>query len=309
MDVDVRAHISLGSTVLAWAAAFPAIKALLDHGYAAEDVALLRYAIAAPGFALLLVLTGGLPGLGGRDAARLVAAGMLVVGGYHLSLNLGTQYTTAGTAAILVALAPALTALVAAWVGLEVLTRARSAGLAVAFAGIVVVVLLGGGGDVSAGDAKGPLIVLGAPLAFALYNVLLKPLFGRYDLFALTAAASLIGTLGLLPLARQRTVESVADGSGGDLALLAFLGIACTLVGYVTWNIGLRGIGPSRAVAYAYVIPPLGVLLAALTLGEELTPWLGLGGALVVLGVALAQRANLPRRGRLAQPASSPASS
>jgi drug/metabolite transporter (DMT)-like permease len=133
--------------------------------------------------------------------------------------------------------------------------------------------------------------VLIAPLSFALYNVLLKPLLGRYDLIALTAAASLIGTVGLLPLARTRTVESVFDGAAGDLALLGFLGLACTLAGYITWNIGLRGLGPSRAVAYAYAIPPLGVLLAALTLDEEVTPWLALGGALVVAGVALAQRA------------------
>jgi hypothetical protein len=62
-------------------------------------------AIAAPGFALLLVLVGGLPGLGRADALRLAFAGVLVVAGYHLSLNFGTRFTTAGTAAILVALA------------------------------------------------------------------------------------------------------------------------------------------------------------------------------------------------------------
>ena len=301
--MEARAHLALAATVVAWAGAFPSIKALLDSGFAAQDIALVRYAIAAPGFVLLLVLAGGLPGIGRRGAIRLALAGVFVVGGYHLSLNFGTNHTTAGTAAILVALAPALTALLAAWVGLERLTGTRIAGLAVAFAGIAVVVFYGGGeAELSLAGLKGPALVLLAPLSFALYNVLLKPLLGRCSLIALTAASSLFGTLALLPFARPRTVESVADAAGRDLALLAFLGIACTLVGYLTWNVGLRGIGPTRAVAYTYAIPPLGVLLSALTLGEDVTIWLALGGALVVAGVALAQRVRAPRQER-ARPA------
>ena len=297
--MGARAHLALAATVVAWAGAFPAIKALLDSGFAAQDIALVRYAIAAPGFALLLVLAGGLPGIGRRGALRLALAGILVGAGYHLSLHVGTTHTTAGTAAILVALAPALTALLAAWAGLERLTATRMAGLAIAFAGIAVVVFYGGGeAELSLAGLKGPAIVLLAPLSFALYNVLLKPLLGRCSLIALTAASSLFGTLALLPFARPRTVESVVDAGGRDLALLAFLGIACTLVGYLTWNVGLRGIGPTRAVAYTYAIPPLGVLLSALTLGEDVTIWLALGGALVVAGVALAQRARAPRKER-----------
>jgi len=294
--VEARAHLALAATVVAWAGAFPAIKALLDSGFAAADIALVRYAIAAPGFALLLVLAGGLPGIGRRGALRLALAGILVVAGYHLSLNIGTQYTTAGTSAILVALAPALTAVLAAWAGLERLTSRRMAGLGIAFVGIAVVVFLGGGeAEFSLAGIKGPAIVLLAPLSFALYNVLLKPLLGRCSLIALTAASSLFGTLALLPFARAGTAEAVVDAGARDLALLAFLGVACTLVGYLTWNVGLRGLGPTRAVAYTYAIPPIGVLLSALTLGEDVTLWLAVGGALVVAGVALAQRAGAPR--------------
>lgn len=89
-----------------WAGAFSAIKALLDHGMAPEDIALLRYLVAAPGFALLLWRSSGLPGLTRRDAVRLAAVGLLVVVGYHVPLNAGTRFTTSGTAALVVALAP-----------------------------------------------------------------------------------------------------------------------------------------------------------------------------------------------------------
>ena len=39
----------------------------------------------------------------------------------------------------------------------------------------------------------------------ALYNVILKPLLGRYDLLALTAASSLVGMIGLVPSRARRS--------------------------------------------------------------------------------------------------------
>lgn len=284
------AHVALVLVVVFWAASFSAIKALLDRGVAAPDIAILRYVVAAPGFALLLWSVGGLPGLARRDAVRLALAGVAVVTGYHMSLNIGTKDTTSGTAALVVALSPALTLLLAAGLGLERAGPRRIAGLAVAFAGVAVVVLLGAGAELSFANAKGPLIVIGAPVAFALYNVLLQPLLQRYGLLALTAASSLIGMLGLVPFVRPSTVDAVAEMSPSSAALILYLGIACTLFGYAAWNVGLRGLGPTRAVSYTYVIPALAVLMGALFLDEPITVWLAVGGALILGGVALAQR-------------------
>jgi drug/metabolite transporter (DMT)-like permease len=284
------AHLALLTVAVLWAGAFSAIKALLDHGMAAQDIALLRYLVAAPGFALLLWRSGGLPGLTRRDAVRLAAIGLLVVVGYHVSLNVGTRFTTSGTAALVVALAPALTLVLATAVGLERATVRRGVGLAVAFAGVAVVVLLGAGGELSLANAKGPLIVLAAPVAFALYNVLLQPLLDRYGLLALTAASSLVGTLALLPFARPSTVAAVTGISAGDAALVLYLGLACTLLGYVAWNVGLRGLGSTNAVSYAYGIPVLAVAIGAVLLDEPVTVWLAVGGALVLTGMAAAQR-------------------
>ncbi|HXV56657.1 MAG TPA: DMT family transporter [Gaiellaceae bacterium] len=283
-------HAALMAVSVAWAGAFSAIKALLDHGIAAEDVALLRYFVAAPGFAAVLWLSGGLPGLTRKDAVRVALIGVLVVGGYHVSLNVGTRSTTSGTAALVVALSPALTLAFATFAGLSRATARRLAGLAVAFAGVAVVVLLGAGGELSFTNAKGPLIVLGAALSFALYNVLLQPLLDRYGLLALTAASSLVGTLAILPLAGGSTLDSAAHLSAVDAALVLYLGVVCTLVGYVAWNVGLRALGSASAVTYAYVIPVLAVAFGAVLLDETVTLWLGVGGALVLGGVALAQR-------------------
>ena len=289
-----RAHLSLLAVVVVWAGSFSVIKVLLDDEVAAGDIAIVRYAIAAPGFAFILWRARGLPGLTRRDALRVAAAGLLVVVGYHLFLNVGTKYTTAGIAALVVALAPGMTLLLASVVGLDRIRPRQVLGLAVAFAGVAIVVAFGTGQDLALESAKGPLIVLGAPLAFALYNVILKPLLGRYDLLALTAATSLVGIVGLLPLVRASTVDTVVDASAKELGLLLYLGVLATLLGYIGWNVGLRGLGPTRAVAYAYGISPLAVLMGAVFLDEPVTVWIALGAALVVGGIAAMQWA--PRR-------------
>jgi drug/metabolite transporter (DMT)-like permease len=292
--VPARAHLSLLAVVVVWAGSFSVIKALLEHGVAAGDIAIVRYAIAAPGFALILWRARGLPGLTRGDAVRVAAAGLLVVVGYHLFLNAGTKYTNAGIAALMVALAPGMTLVLASLVGADRIRLRQVLGLGVAFAGVGIVVAFGTGQDLALETAKGPLIVLGAPLALALYNVILKPLLGRYDLLALTAATSLVGIVGLLPLVRGSTVDTVVDASADELGLLIYLGILATLLGYIGWNVGLRGLGPTRAVGYAYGISPLAVLIGAVVLDEPVTVWLALGAALVVGGIAAMQW--VPRR-------------
>ena len=74
----MRAHLSLLVVVVIWAGSFSVIKALLDDDVSASDIALLRYAIAAPGFAYILWRARGLPGLTRGDAVRLVVAGLLI---------------------------------------------------------------------------------------------------------------------------------------------------------------------------------------------------------------------------------------
>ena len=279
---------SFVGTIVVWASAFAVIKALIDHGVGAEQIALSRYLVAAPGFAFLLWRAGGLPGLDRRDATRLLVAGVVIVAGYHLSLNIGEKSTASGIAALIVALSPALTMALAIAFGIERFSLRVAAGLAVAFAGVVVVVGLGSGEELSFAGLKGPLIVLGAPLSFALYNVLLKPLFARYDLLALTATTSLVGTVALLPILASSDIEGIGSVAGRDIALILYLGVFSTLLGYIGWNIGLRAFGPTRAVTATYAIPALAVLFGAVTLEEPVTAWIAVGGLLIVGGVALA---------------------
>jgi drug/metabolite transporter (DMT)-like permease len=286
------------ATVVLWCSSFALIKQLVDAGLSAPDVAFGRFVVAWPGFAYLLWRAGGLPGLRRADALRILIASAAGVTVYHLGLNEGERSTASGVAALIVALAPAATLALALAVGLERYAARRIAGIALAFSGVVVVVMLGSGAELSLHGLRGPLFVLAAPLTFAVYNVLYKPLLGRFDLPALTAAGGLVGSLMFLPFENAGALDRFgALDLGGWVSLIA-LGLGATLGGYVTWSIALRGLEPSRAMSYLYYVPPLAVVIGALGLGETVTPWLLLGGALVIGGVAVAQR-QPPRTGSL----------
>ena len=278
------------ATVALWCSSFALIKHLVDAGLAAPDVAIGRYAVAWPGFAYLLWRAGGLPGLRRGEALRILAASFGGVTVYHLALNAGERTTGSGVAALIVALGPAATLALALAVGLESFAPRRLAGIAIAFAGVVVVVMLGSGADVSLHGLRGPLLVLVAPLTFALYNILYKPLLGRFDLPALTAAGGLAGSLMFLPFEDLGAVDRFGALGAGSWLALAALGLGATFAGYVTWSIALRGLDPSRAMSYLYCVPPLAVAIGALALDEPVTAWLLLGGALIIGGVAVAQR-------------------
>lgn len=148
--------------MLLWCTSFALIKHLVDSGLAAQDVAVGRYVVAWPGFAYLLWRAGGLPGLRRGDALRILAASFGGVTVYHLALNAGERTTGSGVTALIVALGPAATLALALPAGLESYAPRRLAGIAIAFAGVVVVVVLGSGADVSLYGLRGPLLLGGA---------------------------------------------------------------------------------------------------------------------------------------------------
>ena len=196
----------------------------------------------------------------------------MVVFTYHLALNVGERYTPSGTAAVIVSHRARHHPGAGVALGLERFSARAPLGLVVAFAGVVVVVLLGSGEEISFDNAKGPLIVLGAPLAFALFNVITKPLLARHSPLGVSAAASLIGTAALLPLTSDDVLSTAGSLDAWDWTLILYLGLVCTLFAYVAWTAALGHLDASRAVAYIYLVPVFAVIVGAAALGEEITP-------------------------------------
>jgi drug/metabolite transporter (DMT)-like permease len=286
---NLRAHLALGLMVVLWSGAFVGIKAALDTGIGTFDLVVIRFLIAAPAFAIVLLVRRPL-GITRAALPRLFVGGALGVAAYQLTLNEGALRTTAGVTSLIIASCPALTLLIARMTGLERLTPTRLGGIALAFAGIAVVAIWAPGQSLEFDHLTGPLWVLAASLSWAVYTIVMKPALATGDSLGITAASTLAGAACTLPFVRSSTVDTIVDLTLHQLLILLWLALAVTVIGYLAWNEGVRGLDPSRASVYLYPITPLSLLAAVVLLDEPWSPALGVSCVLVLGGVALAQR-------------------
>ena len=77
--------------------------------------------------------------------------------------------------------------------------------------------------------------------------------------------------------------------SGKMIVMLLVLGVFCSTVAYVCYNVGVAQLGASAACIFTNVIPVFS-LIAALLIGQEQLSWSKpVGMAIVIVGVVLAQ--------------------
>ena len=251
----------------------------------------LRVAIAAAFLLAVLAARGGLASL------RAHAVALLVVGGVNSALPFclfawATLSVTAGFAAILNATSPMWGALVAwAWLG-ERPGPARIAGLAVGFAGIVVL----SGGTHAFRDAGAGLAVL-AGLAGALsYGVgasYTRRRLAGVDPWVVATGSQLGATLLLAPLAAP--AWPAVPPSAAAWASTVAMGVASTGLAYILYFRLIATVGPARAITVTYLVPVFAVAWGAVLLGEGVTSRMLAGGAIVLLGTALSTGALSPR--------------
>jgi len=124
-------------TVVLWASAFVAIRSAGGH-FAPGALALGRLLVASLALGVVWLLSGG--GWPPRAAwPGILGSGLLWFGLYMLTLNWGERDVDAGTAAMLVNIGPILIALLGGWLLHEGFPRRLAAGMAVSFAGVIVV--------------------------------------------------------------------------------------------------------------------------------------------------------------------------
>jgi len=71
---------------------------------------------------------------------------------------------------------------------------------------------------------------------------------------------------------------------------LLFLGIMTFGLSFVTWNEAMKRLGAVKASGYYYIATVLSVAIASFVLGESLSWFIFVGGALTLLGAFLAQK-------------------
>ena len=283
---EMRSNFALFITTIIWGNSFVAIKILIEY-LSPTTIAALRFLIASPLFLAVLFIKRNEWHMERQDVGKFLLFGFLSVPIYHVFLNYGTRYISAGTVTILVALNPMITALLASLMIGESIGKWKAGGIALGFTGAAAIALSGGG--LHWGHAIGVVLVILATTSWATYTVMSKPMLKRYHPLQLTAYIALIGTAMMIPSWPLMFKEVSALSPDGWLAMF-YIGFVCISIGYSIWYWALSRKEASRTATFVYFIPISGMIGAYFILKEVPGPLALLGGVLVLAGIWLVNR-------------------
>lgn len=222
--------------------------------------------------------------------ARLAGMGLLGVTLYFCFENLALLHGSAGMVSVVVCTSPVLTALLPRLVG----TRARPLGggywlgFALAAVGVLLTVSRGDWGVLRGAWTGAALAATGA-VTWAFYTLLAQGLPASLGQLALTRRTFFWGLVTMVPLCAVEwgRWQWASWLPGPALWRVLGLGLVAGAGCYLAWNCSVKRLGSLRTSLFLYLNPVVGVVTAALILGEALTPMVLLGVALTLAGVAL----------------------
>ncbi len=257
----------------------------------AAELAIVRFILAAVVHAAILVRAR--VRVAREDLLALCVLGLLAVAVNQFLFLEGLALSTPGHAALLYALTPVFVLLIEWLRGTERARRWKVAGVALAFLGTLVV--LAGRGALAAGGKRallGDLMLLGAVVAWSIYAVGGKAYAGRYGGIAVGSFTLVAGTLLYAPV-------GVLFFHAGDFARLspwgwagvAYLVVITSTVAWLIYYWALQHAEASRVAIWSNLQPVMTAVLAWAIYGEPLTAPFVAGGAMVLAGVVMTERA------------------
>jgi drug/metabolite transporter (DMT)-like permease len=210
---------------------------------------------------------------------------------FNILFYIAGHHTTAINIAILQGTMPAIIILVGLFAYREAPTGLQWIGTVITMLGVIVVA---SGGELARlltlRFNYGDILVLAATLLYAAYAAALRqrPQVSALGFFAFMAGAAIVTSLppAIYEIASGQAMWPTAKG----WLLILYIGLGPSLLAQLMFMRGVELIGPTRAGIFTNIVPVLGPILAVLILGERFGGHHALGLALVLGGIAIAER-------------------
>jgi drug/metabolite transporter (DMT)-like permease len=277
--------IALASSCLGGTAA--AITRYLVGNADPITLAILRWGI---GFAVLLptALLLGVRWPPRRDRLAVALLGLCFFGLFFVLYNIAIGFTTAARASLALATLPLHTMVVGALLGIEPLTSRKSIGVGVAVLGVIAA-LASGLSAAPPGAWRGELIMTGAVLRMAFYNVWSRPFIKRSSALGFLTVGMGAGAAALILVGSLTgSVAVLSSLSTPQWIAGIYLGIGGGALAFILWVMALERATPTRVANTMTVNPVAAGLLATQLLGEPITLNLVLGLVAVFAGIWIA---------------------
>ncbi len=277
------ADLSLLLLTLVWGTTFTLVKGVLDAGTTPGAFLSLRFGLAVAVLALLWAWRRPKvsPALW-RDGGLL---GLAMFGGFALQ-TFGLRYTTPSRSGFITGLAVVIVPFITRFLYGRRVSASAWTGVAMAVVGLAMLTRPFGG-DVTAAVRLGDLLTLGCAVAYAFQIAWASEFSPRHPLLALTTVqvtVTFLGSLALLAVEPFRVVPSREL-----VGVVAFTSLAMTVGAFFVMNWAQRHTTAVRAGIIYAIEPPAAAVFSHFVTGEVL-PALGIaGGALILLGVLVAE--------------------
>ncbi len=276
---------------LLWGNSFIAVKHIVAYVSPLELVAL-RFVPVALTFAAILLPTRGarVRDLIREEGWRLAFLGLTGAVLYNVFLGWGETHVPAGTASLIIALNPAFIYILSLVVLGEAFRWQRALGLAIAFAGLFVIIRWGSGRNLTLSNAKYFLITMLAPTMWSVYTVSGKAVIARHPPLLVTGVSMMMAGLFSLAFVRPSLLLRLSTFPLSFWGAVLFLAWPCTVFAFLIWFGALEHQEASRVAGFVYLIPMFSVSFSHWLLGEPITLSLLLGAAILIAGVWLVNR-------------------
>ena len=281
-------HLIALLTIIIWSNTFVSSKILLHNGLSPAEIFAIRFALA---YVAIIPFTHSKLWCDNlKDELLMLVLGATGGALYFLAENTALKYTGVSNVCLLVCSAPLLTALLARWFGKsEKMSSRLITGSLIAFAGAALVIVE----DWKHMQLKllGDMLALCGALSWAVYQLIIKRMCGKYSTVFITRKVFAYGLLTIavffvfdhpsFPL--DNMLHPVVAGN------LLFLGIIASGLCFWVWNIVIDHLGAVATSAYIYLQPLFAAITASFVLGEPITGSVVAGAVLIIAGVYWAE--------------------
>ena len=285
-------YLKLIGTALVWGATWIAGRVAVSEAPPLA-VASWRFLLAALVLGTLVVIHEGWPRWSLGEWLTLAALGASGIFLYNLCFLYGLKMIEAGRGALVVALTPAVVA-VGDWLLFGVaMSPAKAFGIVLAMFGCLLVVTNGDPRLLFTGQiGVGEWLIVGCSVLWAVYTFIGRRGTRSLSPLAMTFGASLTGWLMLTAAALlQGSLFALAETTWRGWGAVVFLGMFGTALAFTWYAEAVQRIGATRSAVFINLVPVSAVLLGALLLDERLGVAVLAGGALVIVGVIITNRA------------------
>lgn len=211
--------------------------------------------------------------------------------------NWGVQYISAGLGAIIGAIFPLWLVIIGFFVFKDKIPAKATIGLLLGFGGVCIIFYEHLDDFLNSKFRLGIFLSLIATFTWAAGTLYTKKIAGSFNpYFSLGLQMLISGTFLLITTSaiNSPTIRSFTPFTAipwQSWAAIAYLVVFGSLIAFIAYLYALQNLPTEQASIYAYINPIVAVLLGWIIFNEHLTLFIGIGGAVALLGVYLVNKA------------------